>query len=68
MKIYLLILGLLWSGSLLTTHALGSINLKDSRDFFIGVFGGAAAGLGLSKKQERTKPDIDPDDPETWPK
>jgi hypothetical protein len=68
MKLYLFILGLLWSGGLLTAHALGVIQLKDSRDFFIGVFGGSAAGLGLSKKQESKKSSIDPDDPTTWPK
>jgi hypothetical protein len=67
MKIYLLVLGLLWSGGLLTANALKIIDLHDNRDFFIGVFGGSAAGLGLSKKQPiESKPKIDPDDPSTW--
>jgi hypothetical protein len=54
-KIYLLCLGLFWSGGLLTLHALKYINLTDNKDFFISVFGGSAAGLGLSKGKSGNK-------------
>jgi hypothetical protein len=56
-KIYLLCLGLFWSGGLLTLHALKYINLTDNKDFFISVFGGSATGLGLAKDGGKPKPE-----------
>ena len=47
MRKYLLILGLLWSGGLISADSLGIITLKD-KDFFSGVFGGAVTALSLN--------------------
>jgi hypothetical protein len=52
LKLSLLVLGLVWSGGLITASALKLIDLAGNRDFFIGVFGGAATGLGLVKAKK----------------
>jgi hypothetical protein len=62
LKLSLLVLGLVWSGGLITASALKIIDLAGNRDFFIGVFGGAATGLGLvkAKKDAATPPNLTP--------
>ena len=51
MKSVLLIVGILWSGGLLTAQVFKAVDLGTNRDFFLGVFGGCCTGLGLSNKK-----------------
>lgn len=71
-KFYLLVLGLVWSGGLITAETFKYVDLGPNKDFFKTVFAGTAAGLGLSRPKnqasdEDAKPRVDPDDPTTWP-
>jgi hypothetical protein len=51
-KAVLLILGILWSGGMLTAQVFKVLDLGTNRDFFLGVFGSCSMGLGLTKKKE----------------
>lgn len=48
-KTKLLMLGLMWSGGLLTASTFKAVDLGSDRDFYLGVFSGCTMGLGLSK-------------------
>jgi hypothetical protein len=49
MKTVLLVVGILWSGGLLTAQVFKLVDLGTNRDFFLGVFGASATTLGLTK-------------------
>jgi hypothetical protein len=55
-KMVLLILGILWSGGMLTAQVFKVLDLGTNRDFFLGVFGSCSMGLGLTKKKEELEP------------
>lgn len=73
-KTFLLCTGILWSCGMITAHSLKWTDLNNSKDFYIGVLGVSAAGLGITKasaqiiEEKSKKPEIDLDDPSTWPK
>jgi hypothetical protein len=72
-KTAFLCVGVLWSSLMITAHSLKWTDLNNSKDFYIGVLGVSAAGLGITKassqiEEKSKKPIIDPDDPSTWPK
>ena len=56
MKPILLCLGIIWSGGLLTAQVFKAVDLGTNRDFFLGVFTGCSAGLGLCKKPTTLSP------------
>jgi hypothetical protein len=55
-KTVLLILGILWSGGLLTAQVFKVLDLGANRDFFLGVFSSCSLSLGLTKKKEDPEP------------
>lgn len=62
-KTTLLILGILWSGGLLTAQVFKVLDLGTNRDFFLGVFGASATALGLKPTDKKPSSDTleDPD-------
>jgi hypothetical protein len=56
-KITMLALGVIWSGTMITIDAIGVVKLERAQDFFITSFYGCAAGLGLQKKQDSLSED-----------
>lgn len=59
-KTTLLILGILWSGGLLTAQVFKVLDLGTNRDFFLGVFGASATALGLKTPDKKPKPEPSP--------